>query len=85
MEVFQMDDSKRINHLVWFADKMYVEEEENDSDGNWKCTFCGKKSKNRGHLKEHAEVHIDGLTFPDCDYISRSSSGLRQHGYKHKK
>ena len=60
---------------------------ENDTDGNWKCTFCGKKSKNRGHLKEHAEVHIEGLTFPcpDCDYISRSSSGLRQHGYKHKK
>ena len=58
-----------------------------EADGSWKCTICDKKSKNRGHLKEHAEVHFEGLAFQcsDCDYISRSRNALRVHTYKHKK
>ena len=58
-----------------------------DADGFWKCTICGKKSKKRSHLKEHAEVHFEGLTFlcSDCDYISKSRNALRLHAYKHKK
>ena len=28
-----------------------------------KCTVCGKLSKDRGNLKRHVEVHIDGLSY----------------------
>ena len=58
-----------------------------DADGFWKCTICGKKTRYKGHLKEHAEVHFEGLTFScsDCDYISKSRNALRLHAYKHKK
>ena len=58
-----------------------------DADGFWKCTICGKKTRYKGHLKEHAEVHFEGLTFScsDCDYVCRSRNALRLHAYKHKK
>ena len=58
-----------------------------DADGFWKCKICDKKSKKTSHLKEHAEIHFEGLAFPcsDCDYISRSRNALRVHTYKHKK
>ena len=57
-----------------------------DTDGSWKCMICGKKTKNKGHLKEHTEVHFEGLNFScsDCDYICSTRNRLRQHAYKHK-
>ena len=38
-----------------------------------KCTVCGKLSKDRGNLKRHVEVHIDGLSYQCnlCDKICR--------------
>ena len=67
-------------------DARVLEVIERDADGTWMCTFCGKKSKQKGHLKEHAEIHFEGLSFPcpACDYICRSRNSLRQHRYKHK-
>ena len=58
-----------------------------DEDGSWKCTICGKKSKLKGHLKEHVEVHFEGLSFScsDCAYICSTRNKLRQHAYKHRK
>ena len=51
------------------------------ADGSNKCITCGKVSKNRGHMKEHVEVHFDGLSFP-CQYCwksFRSRHSLRTH------
>ena len=51
------------------------------ADGSNKCITCGKVSKNRGHIKEHVEVHFDGLSFP-CQYCwksFRSRHSLRTH------
>ena len=63
-----------------------AEEDVTDTDGSWKCMICGKKTKNKGHLKEHTEVHFEGLNFScsDCDYICSTRNRLRQHAYKHK-
>ena len=38
-----------------------------------KCTVCGKLSKDRGNLKRHVEVHIDGLSYQCnlCEKICR--------------
>ena len=56
-------------------------------DGDtWTCTKCGRKAedKYKHNLFRHAEVHLEGLTFPcnECPKISRSSSGLYQHKAK---
>jgi len=32
------------------------------SDSVWKCKVCGKTSKHKGTLKEHAESHIEGMS-----------------------
>ena len=31
-------------------------------DGVWICKVCGKTAANSGHLREHAETHIEGMT-----------------------
>ena len=38
-----------------------------------KCTVCGKLSKDRGNMKRHVEVHIDGLSYQCnlCEKICR--------------
>ena len=51
------------------------------SDGVWKCKVCGKTSKQSGHIKEHAETHIEGMSHA-CDICSKSfpnRPGLRDH------
>ena len=54
---------------------------ERESDGRYRCLTCGKFTKNRGHMQEHIEVHIEGLNFPcpQCDKSFRGRGGLRKH------
>merc|ERR1712179_430817 len=50
-------------------------------DGVWKCKVCGKTSKQSGHIKEHAETHIEGMSH-GCDICSKSFPNrpcLRKH------
>merc|ERR1719186_1580943 len=56
-------------------------------NGIWKCKVCGKISKNRSAAKEHAEIHIEGLTYPcdECDKSYHTSPSLRQHKKQHYK
>ena len=50
-------------------------------DNYWTCTICQFKSPQRGHLREHAETHIEGLQYPcnNCGKIMRSSGAFRKH------
>ena len=48
--------------------------------GMWKCKVCQKVSQ-KGGMKRHIEVHIEGVSYP-CDICSksfRSKTCLRQH------
>ena len=59
---------------------------EKDSDGMFRCTVCGKISKNPGHTREHVETHIEGLSF-SCSYCGkefRSRNSMRSHYRFHK-
>jgi len=58
-----------------------------DVDGMFKCNMCPKVNRNKGHMREHVESHIDGLSFPcqHCDKTFRSRNSLRKHSYKHPK
>jgi hypothetical protein len=50
-------------------------------DGMWTCKVCGKKTKLKGDMKRHAELHIEGLSFPCkiCGKSFKSSESLRKH------
>ena len=47
----------------------------------WKCNICNKVMRCQSYIKEHIEIHFDGLAFPcpDCGAIQRSRSSLRCH------
>ena len=47
----------------------------------YKCRPCGKINTQKSHAHEHAEVHIEGLSFSChmCEKAFRSRSSLRNH------
>ena len=51
------------------------------SDGVWKCTQCEKIFKVKTRLRDHIEVHIDGVTHPcnQCGKQFRSRNSLKNH------
>ena len=57
-----------------------------DTSGNYTCNFCSKSTKNKGHMREHVEIHVDGLQFPCnfCEKSYRSRPALRNHNKEHK-
>ena len=74
-------------------DSMYTEakqavDELVTKDGDiWVCKTCGKTTKTSGQIRLHAEMHIEGLSFPCllCDSTFRSRKSLCDHKYhKHK-
>ena len=52
-----------------------------DTAGMFICSFCAKSTRNRGHMREHVESHVDGLQFSCnfCEKSYRSRTGLRTH------
>ena len=52
-----------------------------DGRGFWNCKHCTKFTKDKGHMREHVEVHMEGLNFPcnKCDKTFKRSCSLRQH------
>lgn len=52
--------------------------------GLWACKVCHFSSKDRSHLREHVEKHIEGVEYSCnmCGKILRSSKSLRSHYHK---
>ena len=72
---------EELDNKIW----EYIEK---DPAGFWKCTVCGKMDKKTTNIKEHVEIHVEGLTFPCkyCEKSFRSRNILRVHYYqKHRK
>ena len=57
---------------------------ERQVDGSFKCQPCGRISNKKSNAKEHAETHIDGMSFPCqyCDKSFRSRPSHRDHVIK---
>ena len=51
------------------------------NEGVWTCKVCGKTAMHKGHIKEHVEIHIEGMTHacPVCSKTYTRSTGLRHH------
>ena len=62
-------------------DQKVAESYSRNSDGLFGCHYCAKSFKHSGHIKEHVETHIEGLSFPCnfCDAILRSRNSFRLH------
>ena len=54
------------------------------ADGLWKCTRCGKTSKDKTQVKRHIEKHIEGITHPCgyCGVYAKTRNALQVHFYK---
>ena len=61
-----------------------VEESYSKAPHNFTCNYCGKVFRLRGHIKEHVEIHFEGLSWPCslCDTVLRTRSTLRFHTKK---
>ena len=53
-------------------------------DGKYKCKECGKTSGVATNIKNHIELHIEGLTYscPECDKTFRSNCSLKVHNIR---
>ena len=59
-----------------------------DGEKKWKCTICGKSSKDKQDVARHVEIHIEGISYPcnQCGTISSSSNSHKTHvSNKHRK
>ena len=52
-------------------------------DGRHYCKACEYSAQHKSHIKEHVEIHIDGLSYPCqfCGKTFRSRNSLRRHLY----
>ena len=58
-----------------------IEELMEKSNGRYQCQACDYSSDKRFNMKEHVEIHIEGLNYPCqfCDKTYRSKLVLRKH------
>ena len=74
-------DSANFENVEELDQKINDMIEKVDGTQKRRCIPCGQVSRHLGHAKEHAEVHIEGLSFP-CKYCSktfRSRHSLKNH------
>ena len=73
----QSSDIKSLDELDQKVEDSYTKV----GPGCYTCNYCVKSFKDRSHMKEHVEMHIEGLSFPCtmCDKILRSRHSLREH------
>ena len=66
-------------------DQKVSESYSRNSNGLFVCHYCEKLFNNSSHIKEHVEIHIEGLSFPCtyCDRILRSRKAFRLHIKRH--
>ena len=72
--------SETIGDLDQHIETMYTRNE----DSFFICHECDRSFKNRSHVREHVESHIEGLSFPchSCNFIARSRLISRKHKCK---
>ena len=51
---------------------------------SWVCKTCDKSAKTRSEISKHAEVHVEGLSFPCqiCGATFRSRTLLKNHKFR---
>jgi len=68
-------DKKESTSLLEYDQK--VAELVTKLDNSWMCTTCQYSSRTRGHVLEHAELHIDGYAH-ECSYCCKTFNMKRK-------
>jgi len=65
---------------IGYGTQMDIEAMMYKNDGRWNCKTCKFNSKDKSHLREHVQAHMD-LEFPctQCGKIMRTTKALRSH------
>ena len=65
-------------------DQKVEESYSRNSVGLFECHHCAKSFDRSRNIKEHVEIHFEGLSFPCtlCETILRSRKALRLHGLR---
>jgi len=68
-------------------DQKLYENMEKDDDGKHRCKICSKTMKDRVRMKEHVEIHMEGLQFTCniCPKVFRSRNLKNHKSLNHKK
>ena len=84
ISVLSSANYQNIEELDQKLKEMY--ERQPDGKFRFRCLSCGKMTRDNRDAMEHAETHIDGLSFPCqyCDKFFRSRSALRSHILKNR-
>merc|ERR1719186_254137 len=64
---------------------LQIEQMIEKNGGLWQCKVCGKTAKDKSHIREHAETHIEGVSH-SCHICSKTLStrnSLRKHIKNH--
>merc|ERR1719318_1951746 len=83
-EIFEEGDSfqyKDVSNTSFTEYDEKVLELVRKSELGWGCTICPYASKSKGHVREHAQEHIEGYSH-ECKYCDKSFSmkrALRTH------
>ena len=82
ISVLSSADYQNMDELDQKLEELY----ERQPDGKFLCHPCGKLTNRKFFALEHAETHIDGLSFPCqyCDKSFRSRNALRSHILKNR-
>ena len=61
---------------------------EGDTEGEYRCTVCGKTNNGeqaKKVIRQHIETHLEGVSHPcdQCEKVTRTTHGLRLHVQKH--
>ena len=89
-DITTLDLKEKVDSLMERAD---------DGQNKWMCTICGKTTKGSGKstkgilcnarndMRRHIETHMKGMLYPckQCGVVTRSSSALKQHIYRHRR
>ena len=69
---------------IYKLDQKVLESYSRDEDGQFSCHYCARIFKRSNHIKEHVEVHFDGLILKcdRCEKTCTSRSALRNHVYR---
>jgi len=73
----ERNEHLRINNELSLQINEMIEKKE----GVWKCKICGKTTRKITHIRYHAEIHIEGISYP-CNICSKTFSnkmGLNKH------
>ena len=77
-----LDNSPSLEDTKKVVDQMIVK----DGD-SWLCKTCNKTTRTNCQIRKHAEIHIDGLSFPCliCGKTFRSRQSFSQHKFSQHK